>query len=374
MSLIMELRMMKTFCKTFARLTIFAILFCLFSLPCFAALRRVPTAPIVEQGLTAVTVDAEGAENFRYVGEKDKMHTYVGKIQPGSKLKFVIRVTLQEEKELPITGRTCLVRMQVTARKGDTVIKTQNYRKENMVNLYLNYTVPEGADTLEVVESFALTNKSKESKFNQKVTTLNKLVLSAREEVLAAAAGNPEKDTDPDKKATAGTDGKKTSDGKDSNTDGGGKNTGKPDGKDGKSPDNKADVEAKERFTRIVSGTALLVLLAGVGTYFFLKNRRSDQTASDKRARKERLRLQAVERQKQLRKNSSPEETREEPQRTDNPLEDTLPQDDPQQDLSREAGPAATAAAGVTQPLFCQNCGAPLKPGSKFCESCGTKV
>ncbi len=67
--------MMKNFSKSFARLTIFAILFCLFSLPCFAALQRVPTPPIVEQGLTAVTVDAEGAENFRYVGQKDKMHT-----------------------------------------------------------------------------------------------------------------------------------------------------------------------------------------------------------------------------------------------------------------------------------------------------------
>ena len=57
---------MKTFSKIIAKLTILTILFCLFSLPCFAELRRVPAAPVVEQGLTAITVDAEGAEDFRY--------------------------------------------------------------------------------------------------------------------------------------------------------------------------------------------------------------------------------------------------------------------------------------------------------------------
>ena len=81
---------MKTFSKTIAKLTIVTILFCLFSLPCFAELRRVPASSIVEQGLTAITVDAEGAEDFRYAGLKDKRHTYVGKIKPESKIKFVI--------------------------------------------------------------------------------------------------------------------------------------------------------------------------------------------------------------------------------------------------------------------------------------------
>ena len=122
--------MMKTFSKTIAKLTILTILFCLFSLPCFAELRRVPAAPIVEQGLTAITVDAEGAEGFRYVGQKDKMHTYVGKIKPESKIKFVISGSLKNAKELPITGRTNLIRLQVTVKKGDTVIKTENFRKE----------------------------------------------------------------------------------------------------------------------------------------------------------------------------------------------------------------------------------------------------
>ena len=194
--------MMKTFSKTIAKLTILTILFCLFSLPCFAELRRVPAAPVVEQGLTAITVDAEGAEDFRYVGQKDKMHTYVGKIKPESKLKFVIRGTLKNAKELPITGRTSLVRMQVTVKKGDTVIKTQSFRKENTSSVFLNYTVPKEADTLEIVESFVLTNKSKDSNFNQKVTTVNKLILSAREDVLAAVAGQPVTTNSPDKKTT----------------------------------------------------------------------------------------------------------------------------------------------------------------------------
>lgn len=169
-------------------------------MPCFAELRRVPAASIVEQGLTAITVDAEGAEDFRYAGLKDKRHTYVGKIKPESKIKFVIGGSLKNAKELPITGRTNLIRLQVTVKKGDTVIKTENFRKENMSNVFLNYTVPKDADTLEVIEVFTLTNKSKDSKFNQKVTTVNKLILSSREEVLAAALGQPVTTNSPDKK------------------------------------------------------------------------------------------------------------------------------------------------------------------------------
>ena len=29
---------------------------------------------------------------------------------------------------------------------------------------------------------------------------------------------------------------------------------------------------------------------------------------------------------------------------------------------------------GGTHALVCQNCGAPLKPDSRFCENCGSKV
>ena len=393
--------MMKTFSKTIAKLTIVTVLFCLFSLPCFAELRRVPAASIVEQGLTAITVDVEGAEDFRYAGLKDKRHTYVGKIKPESKIKFVISGSLKNAKELPITGRTNLIRLQVTVKKGDTVIKTENFRKENMSNVFLNYTVPKDADTLEVIEVFTLTNKSKDSKFNQKVTTVNKLILSAREEVLAAALGQPVTTNSPDKKTTTDTDGKKTTtvsnDKKttvDANNtkDGSGKNTEKTDGKNGKSTEESPEAEAAKRFTRIVSGIAFLVFLAGIGFHFFVKNRKSNKIASDRLARKEQLRLQAIERQKQLKQNNRPEEMQEEGleeiQRTDSPTEDTLPPDNPQHAIPRAGepsasaaagvaqtgGPNVSAAAGVAQTRYCQNCGAPLKGNSKFCENCGSKV
>lgn len=405
--------MMKTFSKTIAKLTIVTILFCLFSLPCFAELRRVPAASIVEQGLTAITVDAEGAEDFRYAGLKDKRHTYVGKIKPESKIKFVIGGALKNAKELPITGRTSLIRMQITAKKGDTVIKTENFRKENMSNVFLNYTVPKDADTLEVLEVFTLANKSKDSKFNQKVTTVNKLILSAREEVLAAALGQPVTTNSPDKKTTTDTDNKKTTtDSNDKKTtvdanntkDGSGKNTEKTDGKKGKGSEESPEAEAAKRFTRIVSGIAFLVFLAGIGFHFFVKNRKSNKIASDRLARKEQLRLQAIERQKQLKQNNRPEEMQEEGQeeiqRTDSPTEETLPQDNSRQDLPPTGGPNAVAAAGAAQAggsnaaatgaaqagrpnaaaagaaqtPYCQNCGAPLKANSKFCENCGSKV
>ncbi len=388
----MELRMMKTFRKTIAKLTILTILFCLFSLPCFAELRRVPAASIVEQGLTAITVDAEGAEDFRYVGLKDKRHTYVGKIKPESKIKFVIGGSLKNAKELPITGRTSLVRLQITVKKGDTVIKTENFRKENMSNVFLNYTVPKDADTLEVIELFALTNKSKDSKFNQKVTTVNKLILSAREDVLAAVAGQPVTTNSPDKKTTPDTDDKKTTVDANKNKEGSGKNTEKTDGKNGKSTEESPEAEAAKRFTRIVSGIAFLVFLAGIGFHFFLKNKKSNRIASDRLARKEQLRLQAIERQKQLKQNNRPEEMQEEGQeeiqRTGGPTEDTLPPDNPQHAIPRAGEPSASAAAGVAQAVepnvsaaagvaqtrYCQNCGAPLKGNSKFCENCGSKV
>ena len=384
--------MMKTFSKTIAKLTIVTILFCLFSLPCFAELRRVPAASIVEQGLTAITVDAEGAEDFRYAGLKDKRHTYVGKIKPESKIKFVIGGSLKNAKELPITGRTSLVRLQITVKKGDTVIKTENFRKENMSNVFLNYTVPKDADTLEVIELFALTNKSKDSKFNQKVTTVNKLILSAREDVLAAVAGQPVTNNSPDKKTTPDTDDKKTTVDANKNKEGSGKNTGKTDGKNGKSTEESPEAEAAKRFTRIVSGIAFLVFLAGIGFHFFLKNKKSNRIASDRLARKEQLRLQAIERQKQLKQNNRPEEMQEEGleeiQRTGGPTEDTLPPDNPQHAIPRAGEPSASAAAGVAQAVepnvsaaagvaqtrYCQNCGAPLKGNSKFCENCGSKV
>ena len=384
--------MMKTFSKTFAQLTIFTILFCLLSFPCFAEVRRVPADAIVEQGLAAVTVDAEGAEDFRYAGQKDKMHVYLGKIRPDSKLKFVIRATLKNEKELPITGRSSLVRMQVVAKKGDTVIKKENFRKENMSNLYLNYTVPKDADTLEVIESFVLTNKSKDSKFNQKVTTVNKLILSAKDEVLAAALGNQGKNNvpvKPDAKDNKEKGEKKDPINADKNTDNAGKNKGNSNGKSGKEPEQNPEAEANIRLTRIVSGTAFVILLAAVGIHFFLKNRKSNQIAAERKERKERLRLQAIERQKQLPQNNATEEAApyglqenfpEEPHSAAAPQQEPAPQEGLQQDLPQSGGQnaaakmgSAVAATESTNPRFCQNCGAPLKPGARFCENCGNK-
>ena len=380
--------------KTITAFTLCTVLLCLFSFPSFAEVRRVPADAIVEQGLTAMTVDAEGAEDFRYAGQKDKMHTYVGKIKPESKLKLVIRGSLKNEKELPITGRSLLVRMQVIAKKGDTVLKTQNFRKENVSNLYLNYTVPKDADTLEVIESFVLTNKSQESKFNQKVTTLNKLILSTKDEVLAAALGNQGKNNDPENKDKSDpNDKKEKGDKKDPiNAE---KNTGSADknksnGNSGKEPEINPEAEANQRLTRIVSGSAFLILLAAVGGHFFLKNRKSNQIAAERKERKERLRLQAIERQKQLPQNNVteeadpyglPEELPEETQSADASQQETLPQDY-QQNIPQAGGlNPATAAAGATaavtettEPRFCQNCGAPLKPNSRFCENCGNKV
>ena len=380
--------------KTITAFTLCTVLLCLFSFPSFAEVRRVPADAIVEQGLTAMTVDAEGAEDFRYAGQKDKMHTYVGKIKPESKLKLVIRGSLKNEKELPITGRSLLVRMQVVAKKGDTVLKTQNFRKENVSNLYLNYTVPKDADTLEVIESFVLTNKSQESKFNQKVTTLNKLILSTKDEVLAAALGNQGKNNDPENKDKSDpNDKKEKGDKKDPiNAE---KNTGNADknksnGKSGKEPEINPEAEANQRLTRIVSGSAFLILLAAVGGHFFLKNRKSNQIAAERKERKERLRLQAIERQKQLPQNNVTEEADpyglqeelpEETQSADASQHETLPQDD-QQDIPQAGGlnPAAAAAGATaavtetTEPRFCQNCGAPLKPGARFCENCGNKA
>lgn len=42
----------------------------------------------------------------------------------------------------------------------------------------------------------------------------------------------------------------------------------------------------------------------------------------------------------------------------------------PVESNAKTAGEAGTANAAKT---FCKNCGAPLRPGSRFCESCGAK-
>ena len=351
---------MKTFITTIFKLILSTILFVAFSLPCFAEVRRVPAPAIVEQGLTAITLDVEGAENFRYTGQKDKMHMYLGKIKPDSNIKFVIRGTLKDQKELPITDRTCLIRMQVTVKKGDAVLKTQNFRKENKSSVYLNYTVPNDADTLEVIENFSVTNKSGDKKFDQKVTTINKLILTTTDDGGSTVAGTLTKDNAGDRNTNPdGTD-KEAAD-IEKNKD----NVAGPDKKDNtktassnskpiKAAGNKnpsPEEEAAVRTTRMISGTAFLIFLAGIGIHFFMKNRKSNKISAETKARKERLRQQAIAKQKEMRG------------------KETV--------YANEAGSPAestAAAAGMTQTQFCRNCGAPLKPGTKFCENCGSKV
>ena len=351
---------MKTFIKKIIKLTLCTVLFFAFSLPCFAEVRRVPAPAIVEQGLTAITLDVEGADNFRYAGQKDKMHTYLGKIKPDSKIKFVIRGMLKNQKELPITGRTCLVRMQVTAKKGSEVLKTQNFRKENVSNLYLNYTVPKEADTLEVIESFALTNKSGDKKFNQKVTTINKIILTTTDNDGGTVAGVQAKDKAGDKNTNPdGTDKKVAGSekNKDNVAGSGKKDNNKAAGSNSKSTkttgkkDPSPEEEATVRTTRLISGTAFLIFLAGIGIHFFIKNRKSNKISAETKARKERLRQQAIAKQKEMQQKGTV--------------------------YANEAGSQAEStatAAGMMQTQFCQNCGAPLKPGAKFCENCGSKV
>lgn len=384
---------MKTFITKIIKLTLCTVLFVTLSLPCFAEVRRVPAPAVVEQGLTAITLDVEGAENFRYAGQKDKMHTYLGKIKPDSKIKIVIRATLKDQKLLPITGRTCLIRMQVTAKKGDTVLKTQNFRKENINNVYLNYTVPSDADTLEVIESFAVTNKSGDKKFDQKVTTINKLILTTTDDGVGTVAGAQAKEKAGDKNTNPnGTDKKDA--GSDKNTG----NTADPDKKDNteaagtngkstKTTDKKEpgpEEEAMAR-TRMISGAAFLVFLAGIGIHFFMKNKKSNKISAETKARKERLRQQAIAKQKELRQNETVYTNAGDSQ-AENSLEEHQPvQSEPQPeakslqdwaavDAMQTNAESTVAAAGMAQVQYCRNCGAPLKPGMKFCENCGNRV
>ena len=164
-----------------------SILLLVAALPCLAAVRRVPSKNLVEQGFLALTLDAEGAEDFRYIGQESQYHIYKGRIKPGAKIKLVMQATLAKQSSLPLTGRTCIARMEVIAKKGSEVIKKNSFKSDNKSNVFINYTVPEGADTLEVNETFVLNNQSKEEKFNQKCTTKNKLILSVTDDSAAAA-------------------------------------------------------------------------------------------------------------------------------------------------------------------------------------------
>ena len=364
---------MKTFITTIFKLTLCSILFVAFSLPCFAEVRRVPAPAIVEQGLTAITLDVEGAENFRYTGQKEKTHMYLGKIKPDSKIKFVIRGTLKDQKELPITDRTCLILMQVAVKKGDAVLKTQNFRKENKSSVYLNYTVPNDADTLEVIEVFSVTNKSGDKKFDQKVTTINKLILTTTDDGGSTVAGTLTKDNAGDRNTKP--------DGTDKKDPGSNSKSAKTTDKKAPSPEE----EAKTRTTRMISGAAFLIFLAGIGIYFFMKNKKSNQISEETKARKERLRQQAIAKQKEMQQKGKAY-ANEACSQAENTVEEQQPiQPGPQPETeslqngaainaTQQNAQSTAAASGIMQTKFCQNCGAPVKPGTKFCENCGSRV
>ena len=414
---------MKRLMKLTVQLMLISTLLILSVASGFAAeVRREPSKASVEQGFLALTLDAEGAEDFRYTGQENKIHMYRGTIQPGSKLKFTMRVTLAEMKSLPVTGRSCIMRLKVVAKKGDEVLKTQNFSKENKAGAYVNYTVPEGADTLEVTEIFVLNNKSKEEKYNQKVTSLNKLILTTSD---AAGAGTADKKTDE-------KDGdKKTDTDKDKNTDktdkaknaGGDKNTTGNDKNGGVNGTTETAGDAKESkgiSTKMLIGAVVALAAIGGGGFFYMKKSKEGRVRAEEIARKEKLRQQAIQRQQELQQQNlqrsqeereqrsrmleekrmrAEEEARQQVQREEQQqlMQEQARQQQMQQPDVGQQQPGATGtfvagAAGVmgsmqnnaaenaqsnvsnTAPQFCINCGAPLKPGTKFCENCGAKV
>ena len=433
--------------KQFIQLLLIGMLLISYALPCLGAeVRRVPSKASVEQGFLALTLDAEGAENFRYTGQENKIHMYRGTIKPGSKLQFTIKATLADQKSLPITGRSCIMRMKVVAKKGNEVLKTHNFSKENKSNVFVNYTVPEGADTLEVSEIFVLNNKSKEDKFNQKVTSLNKLILTTSDAAVANASDNKKGNDSGDKKTETGSD-KNTDKQDNTKTDTGDKNTTgndkKSSGENGKTEGAGDAKESKGMSTKMLAGAVVALAAIGGGGFFYMKKRKEEQAIVEEIARKEKLRQQAIQRQKELQQQNlqrsqeerdqrsrmleekrmrAEEEARqqvqwEEQQRAEQEQR-VMQEPARQQQMQQEAGhqsamqqqntmqqqpeagslqPGATGAfvagaAGVmgsmqdnaaenvqnnapnAAPQFCENCGAPLKPGARFCENCGAKV
>jgi hypothetical protein len=364
-----------------------------------AEVRRVPSKNLVEQGFLALTLDAEGAEDFRYTGMENQQHIYRGKIKPGAKIKLTMQATLAKQSSLPLTGRTCTARMEVTAKKGGEVIKKNSFKSDNKSNVFVNYTVPEGADTLEVNETFVLQNHSKEEKFNQKCTTKNKLILSTTDDPAVTAKtdsktengdkkidGNTSKNSQDDKKTDGGVAEKKNDGDKKSDTE-----TGKTDAGDAK--------ESKGPGKGMIAGAVAAVAAIAGGGYFFMKKRKEDQAANEEIARKEKLRQQAIQRQQELqqhnlqqrqeeidRQNRVPEAERL--QEKEEQQQEQEPQQSMQQNLTVQEQHAMTQQAGAAgvaatmnnaevvqkQPSFCTNCGAPLKPGTRFCENCGAKV
>ncbi len=405
--------------KLAVQLILVSTLLILSAAPGFAAeVRRVPSKASVEQGFAALTIGVEGSDDFQYIGLEDKNHMYRGTIKPGSKLQFTIVATLAEQKSLPITGRSCIMRLKVVAKKGDEVIKTQNFSKENKSNVFVNYTVPEGADTLEVSETFVLSNKSKDEKFNQRVTSLNKLILTTSGASSAAAVTNKAGDSG-DKKTDTGSG--KNADKKDNAKDAGSDKNMTGSNKKDSGDNGKADVkESKGPGMGMLVGAVVAVAAIGGGAFFYMKKRKEGQATAEEIARKEKLRQQAIQRQQELQQQNRQREAEQqramqqqheaEQQRArqeermreqEQARQQQMQHEQEQQRLMQEqnamqqpgaAGAYVAGAAGVmggvqqnaaenamndeanAAPKFCTNCGSPLKPGSKFCVNCGAKL
>ena len=62
---------MKRMIKTVIQVLLTGILLLAFTIPGFAEVNIVPGKASVEQGLQTLTLDAEGAENFRYTDRQD---------------------------------------------------------------------------------------------------------------------------------------------------------------------------------------------------------------------------------------------------------------------------------------------------------------
>ena len=362
--------------KDTVRVLLVTVLLLVATVPGLAAeVRRVPSKNLVEQGFLALTLDAEGAEDFRYIGMENQQHIYKGKIKPGAKIKLSMQATLAKQSSLPLTGRTCTARMEVIAKKDGEVIKKNSFKSDNKSNVFVNYTVPEGADTLEVNETFVLQNQSKEEKFNQKCTSKNKLILSTADDSAVAAKADS-KTENGDKKT-----GDEKSDTETSKTDAGDKNEG--------------GISRKS----MMAGAVVAVAAIAGGGYFFMKKRKEDQAANEEIARKEKLRQQAIQRQQELQQQNLQRSQAERDQRSRMLEEKRMRvEEEARQQVQREeqqpgeTGAFVTGAAGVmggmqndaaekaqnnvpnAAPQFCINCGAPLKPGARFCENCGAKV
>lgn len=124
-----------------------------------AAVRRVPSADLVVEGILALEIEAEGAKDFRFKGEEGKYHTYIGQMKPGEKIRITFTENLGSLKSLPqYKKRSCTAKCDIVAKKAGNVLEKKNFSRENKSNVRVEYTVPKDADTVEMVYTFELKN------------------------------------------------------------------------------------------------------------------------------------------------------------------------------------------------------------------------